>query len=84
LISAIATIIFVAMVQWQTIHHLKLRANVLTLEPEIDLMVEIAKNTDDFAAFKNTDAYKASIEVVDNTLMAFEHSGMWYVTIFYF
>jgi hypothetical protein len=44
LVSSIANIIFVLLVQIQTIHHLTLRQNLLKNKFEIDVMLEIAKD----------------------------------------
>jgi hypothetical protein len=71
-------------VQWQTIHHLKLREGLLSNRDAIDTMIQIAQDPSEYAQYLDPNVFKVLMAKVDEKLMAFEHSGMLFVLIFYF
>jgi hypothetical protein len=58
LVSAIANVIFVILVQIQTINHLSQRQTLLENKTEIDLMLTIARNPSQYTAYVNTTVFE--------------------------
>jgi hypothetical protein len=85
LVSAIANFTFVCFVQWQTVHHLKLRENLLTDLLPINAAIDLANTPkSEIARYIDPIFFNAIMAKVDEKLIEFEKSGMWYVLIFYF
>lgn len=68
LVSSIANFLFVLAVQIQTIHHLNLRRNILQNTKNIDVMLEIARNPEDFKSYYNDPEFKTQMSAIDDAL----------------